>query len=1119
VRLLCGPAGSGKTFRCLAEAREELIRAPEGPALVFVAPKQTTYQLERQLLAQPSLAGYTRLHILSFERLAGFVFDRLGRQPPALLDEEGRVMVLRGLLARDRSDLKLFRASAKLAGFSQQISEVLRELERGQLTPEDLRQLASQIKDSEGLGLKLADLASIFSSYLEWLKSHELEDADRLLPAAAAALVEESARPTGADPTALSIGALWLDGFAEFSTQELELLAALVPFCGRATITFCLEPGGAKTEGWLSPHWTVRETFEACRKRLAVCPAANIRVETLPRASAPQQAARFEHPALARLEACWAGQAPAGNPPEALDPAPALRVIECADPEKEVTFAAREILRHARRGGRWRDAMVLARSLEPYHRSIRRVFRRCEIPHFIDRREPVTHHPLAELTRGGLRTVASDWKREEWFAALKTGFMPASDEDIDRLENEALARGWSGRMWLSPIVVQGDPALSEWVARIQSRILPPFRKLGLDLKARGNRPTGPQLAAALKRLWESLGVERQLQDWAGAASPAGEPPSPVHQTVWEQMNRWLDNIEVAFPTEALTLREWLPILEAGLANLSVGVIPPALDQVLVGAVDRSRNPDAALVIVLGLNETVFPALPAQNRILTEMDRVELSRRGAKIGGTARQQLAREQFYAYLAFTRARRSLALTRSLRDAEGAQLNPSSFLTRLKQIVPALRVEVASESRAWADAEHPSELAGYLLSRGCSDALLRLPAVERLWSEIGRFGTPTAQDTLGADLAQRLYGPVLKTSVSRLEQFAACPFKFFVHSGLRAEEREKFELDTRERGTFQHDVLAEFHHELQRERKRWRDLTPDEAATRIENIAHCLAPSHRDGLFAATHQSQFAARILTQSLQDFVRTLVEWMRGQYLFDPVAAELAFGETPELPPWRLELEDGRALELRGRIDRVDVFQEPGRDEALCVVLDYKSSEKKLDTALMANGLQLQLPAYLNVLRRWPDPRPVFGVSRLVPAGVFYVNLRGKFDPGKNRSEALEARQADRNQAYRHTGRFDAEALLRLDSRGAEKGDQFNYRLTASGKIHGACKEPMPRDEFLALLDSIESTCREMAKEIFAGTAKVLPYRKGAETACRQCDYSSVCRMDPWTQEYRVLRKD
>jgi len=50
ARFLLGPAGSGKTFRCLAEIRAGLAASPEGPPLVLLAPKQATFQLERQLL-------------------------------------------------------------------------------------------------------------------------------------------------------------------------------------------------------------------------------------------------------------------------------------------------------------------------------------------------------------------------------------------------------------------------------------------------------------------------------------------------------------------------------------------------------------------------------------------------------------------------------------------------------------------------------------------------------------------------------------------------------------------------------------------------------------------------------------------------------------------------------------------------------------------------------------------------------------------------------------------------------------------------------------------------------------------------------------------------------------
>ena len=206
---------------------------------------------------------------------------------------------------------------------------------------------------------------------------------------------------------------------------------------------------------------------------------------------------------------------------------------------------------------------------------------------------------------------------------LRPGSVPGDDAEIDRLENEALAHGWNGPVWQKPISVPNDPELERWVETLRRKIVPPFNQLALRLAQHGNKPNGPQLAEALREFWSALDVEETLRRW----STESAEPEPVHLTVWEQMSAWLENVERAFPGEALPLREWLPILEAGLAGLTVGVIPPTLDQVLVGAIDRSRNPDIRLAIVLGMNETVFPAPPDSSVLLTESDRVELEKPG------------------------------------------------------------------------------------------------------------------------------------------------------------------------------------------------------------------------------------------------------------------------------------------------------------------------------------------------------------------------------------------------------------------------------------------------------------------------------------------------------------
>ncbi len=1117
VRFLLGSAGSGKTFRCLAEICEQLAAQPEGPPLLLIAPKQNTFTLERQLLEKFGSPGFTRLNVLSLERLADFIYLTLGRPAPEMLDEEGRSMVLRGLLARRRERLQLFRASARLTGFARQLSLALHELQRNQVTPDALRTISARTQEHPGLALKLQELAGLFEAYQEWLQKHCLQDAGSLL--------ETVTRTLNESPPGILWESVWVDGFADLNSQEIELLASVVQRSRAATLTFCLDPGQPHAT-WLSHWWVTHQCLERVERRFKALDAARLERVPLPRNPVTSRFAASRK--LAHLEAAWATPLlPAPAPEATTRPESALRLVVCDSPEHEAIFAAREIRKHVRAGGRYRDILVLVRSLDNYHHGLQRAFTRYSVPFFLDRRESVAHHPLAELTRNALRTAAFDWRPDDWFATLKTGLVPATAEEIDRLENEALARGWTGKAWCQPFRLERDPDLSAWVGELQSRLLPPFLALASGLRAFKGTLTGPQLTELLLNLWRQLNVEETLAAWARDDAPQGRieagASGTVHASVWSQMNAWLNNLNLAFAAEKFPIKDWLPILEAGLGGLTVGLIPPALDQVLVGTVDRSRNPEGRLAIVLGMNETIFPAAPQGSALLTEADRELLEKRNVLTGASAREQLSRERHFAYLACTRASERLLLSHSLHDAEGTPLNPSPFVSHVRRIFPGLEPEKIPLEPGPEAIEHPCELHAAWLREGGNSSLASACGNDPVLSAtllFQQYQEPDPAQPLAPALAARLYGSTLRTSVSRLEQFAACPFRFFVHSGLRVEERRLFEADFREQGSYQHDLLARFHESVKAEGKRWRDLTPDEARQRVRELAGQLTKDYHEGLLQSSVQNQFLAGVLARAIEEFVATSVEWMRTQYQFEPAAVELPFGEAQGAPAWLVELGDGRKLALRGRIDRVDLGPRDQQGEVWCVVVDYKSSRKSLDRVLVENGLQLQLLGYLNVLRRWPAAAQFFGASHLRPAGVFYVNLRGAFPAAGSRVEALRDPAETRRLAYRHTGRFDRAALQVLDS-GAlnkRKGDQFNYQLNLNGELSKRCAEPMETGDFNALLDQLEVKVKALGQAIYAGHAAVSPFRKGSLTACEHCDYAAICRVDPWVHKFRVLRK-
>ena len=205
--------------------------------------------------------------------------------------------------------------------------------------------------------------------------------------------------------------------------------------------------------------------------------------------------------------------------------------------------------------------------------------------------------------------------------------------------------------------------------------------------------------------------------------------------------------------------------------------------------------------------------------------------------------------------------------------------------------------------EAEHPEELLEPLLRELAPEhptpspltALATLPALAPVVARWRQVSVARAVTALSPAAVERLYGAKLRASVSTLEQFAECPFKFFVAVGLRAEERPEFELDPRERGSFLHRLLDEFHLRVTRTGRRWRDVSRVEAHTLISTIGTELLalPEHR--LLVADDARRFTADSLIASAQRLLDALLGWM-PDYGFDPVAVELGFGLKPSTLP-------------------------------------------------------------------------------------------------------------------------------------------------------------------------------------------------------------------------------
>src|SRR5690606_10043788 len=122
-------------------------------------------------------------------------------------------------------------------------------------------------------------------------------------------------------------------------------------------------------------------------------------------------------------------------------------------------------------------------------------------------------------------------------------------------------------------------------------------------------------------------------------------------------------------------------------SLRVGLIPPAIDQVLIGSAERSRQPDIRAAFVLGASDGAFPPPPPEDVVFNDDERERL-RNVIQLAPTSRTRLFHEQYLTYICLTRASEYLWVSYPAADSRGKARSPSPVFIRLQEMFPSLTV-----------------------------------------------------------------------------------------------------------------------------------------------------------------------------------------------------------------------------------------------------------------------------------------------------------------------------------------------------------------------------------------------------------------------------------------------
>lgn len=1119
LRFFLGRAGTGKTTRMIQELYDRLQEEPVGDPLLYLVPEQATFQAQYRLATLPDLGGTIRAQAISFERLGHSLMVELGGQALTQVNEIGKQMVLRLLLEKHSNQLQAFGRAALQHGFAAQLARMISECKTYGINALILQQ---QDWGTGTLGAKLHDLCLLMNAYDGYLLANGY-DADELL----ARMLDNIAKSDW-----ISRAEIWIDGFSGFTPQEFAVIKQLMLYARRVTIALSLDPAHNSAAEAADELQLFYPTLQTCQRLQSLAEEAGVEIEEQVEFDRTRRFAAS--PLLAHIEQHYfSWETPQARPRAGREQELSLYIV--ANRRAEVQAVALQILALARKEKyHFSEMAVLLRNMEDYADELEGAFADYQIPYFLDQKRSVMHHPLIELIRSALEVVTGRWRYEAIFRCLKTDLVAdimqpvrQSRCEIDQLENYVLAYGIQAADWKKDTEwnyhgpgMKGFEQVDEWRRRYGEPLL------AFERGMKQAEHNGKVFAAVLYNWLADLQVPQKLEAWQELAQEQSDlEAARQHGQVWDGVMELLDQIVEVMGEEELDIDTFAKVIDSGLEGISLGLVPPAINQVSIGSMERSRQPDVKALFILGVNEGIIPMRPQEDGLLDDAERDRLAAAGIELAPGAKQRLLMEQFLLYQALTRPSERLWLSCALADAEGKALLPSSVFDRLKELLPDEKVgffynepiNVAEEDAFLLG--RPRQVFGHLLTlirqmkkgtplspfwREVYDWFLQhSPDALREQRLLSGFTFSNQAKALSKRRSKALYGEQVRMSVSRLERFQACAFSHFASHGLRLRERLSYRLERFDVGELFHASLKLAVDKLNGSKQEWSDLTEPGSLQLAGEVIDELIPQTRSSILTKTARYRYLSGKLKRAVGRAIYVLGEHARRSQ-FVPIGLEIDFGPGGELPGMTLELVPGISVQLIGRIDRVD--QSIAGDRMFLRVIDYKSSPKQLQLTDVWNGLNLQLLIYLDVVI---SNAPLWLGKPAEIGGVFYYQVADPFVTEKRvltESEVAKKRAAK----LKMKGLMLADTdLARLMDEQVETGksDLFQVAINKDGTFSQRSSSVATKEQFGMLQSYVRQQVSQLSTRMIGGDIAIEPYAIGQMSACMTCDYKAVCQFD------------
>lgn len=1136
----------------------------KGRTLLLV-PDQFSLQAERDAFFYLDKTGLMDLAVVDFSALGHKILKEAGSPVPPLIDKYGRHMLLTRILEESDDALKIYKGVRGKNSFVERVNMLISEMKRSEVSVDMLREVSESLEDSSFLKYKLKDIVTLFSLYEEAIAGKYLDSEDYI--------TFYGDKMLGSSLVAASD--VWVYGFDTFTPKNMLVLERILKTARSLNIVMTWEDA-AKTPPERSAKvdagdpsqsgdaaWSGDAGFLAADDREDLFSLTGYVIRTLTEmAEDLNEEVTCQAITGSGRDNLWSKtlQEISVRPEAPLQEKDSRITAVCtSNIYAEADRAAAYILQLVREHGyRFGDIVVVCNDTGLRSGVIRRTFVRWGIPVFIDQKRKVIQHPVVGFLLSLLEIIGSGYRDSAVMQLIKSGFLGLAEEEQDALENYVQQFKIRGTLWKKPFSRMGDNYTAEDLNRFNELREQVVSVIETARDRIGKYNTaGEKIRGLYGFLADDFMMEDRIEAMAKAQQEAGflDGAAETGQS-WNVICRIFDQIVETVGEERLSGRALRQIVEAGLAEMEIGIVPVNPDSVLVGTMQRTRVGRVKALLVLGANEGLLPLQKTDEGLLSEREKAVLEEMDLEFSRTEDMVKQEERLAIYRTLSQPEERLYVSCSRIDETGGELRPSAVLRELEQFLQSRAEPDASvvlgdleDSSVPEIAVSPKGAISYL-----TDAFreyLEDGKLDEDWLYAGLwYGShepeelerirrgmefDNKQNALGGQLADALYRGdrrAIEASASRLEKYSGCPFAHFISYGLRPEDLRVFEMGPREIGDIYHECLMKLSRRLTAPMtgedglpetaaapgsagdagtvtdpdSRWMKITQEECREEIRRILQEETGTYREGLLASGRNESYRAERIVDICSRAAWAMIGQVRRGRIRE-MYFEQPFARGAELAPIRVNAGEHEVL-IKGKIDRMDVLDLP---ESAVRIIDYKTGGDAVDVEQIRCGYKLQLMLYLKAATQKQEVKP---------AGVFLFKIR-EIDadadartvvPGE---AAVEERMED---AYKLEGIVldDMDMIDSMDTEigGASKVLPIKY-VKKNGSYSGSSGGYLfSREEFEELSAQVDQQVERICREISDGKIDIRPKKEkkkdmegNYKTSCKYCSYKSICMFD------------